>query len=179
MKTVRYLPGAMFLLLVTALAVPSPSLAATPEDEAEIQTNLAQLPPQDKSLAEAQRFCAVLNDHRLGSMGTPVKLMIDGKPVFVCCAGCTKKATAGGASTVAKVEKLKKINLALASLSPADRAAAEAQQFCAVMAKSPLGSMGTPVKVMIDGQPVFLCCEGCRDEALANPKETLAKIKRP
>ncbi len=28
---------------------------------------------------------------------------------------------------------------------------------------------------MIDGQPVFVCCEGCREDALADPKATLSK----
>jgi Cu/Ag efflux protein CusF len=36
--------------------------------------------------------------------------------------------------------------------------------------------MGPPVKVQIDGQPVFLCCAGCEEKALANPKQTLAKV---
>jgi hypothetical protein len=40
-----------------------------------------------------------------------------------------------------------------------------------------LGGMGTPVKVMVKGQPVFLCCKGCRKEALAQPDKTLAKVK--
>jgi hypothetical protein len=38
--------------------------------------------------------------------------------------------------------------------------------------------MGKPFKVLIKGQPIFLCCEGCRDEATAHPDETLAKVER-
>jgi hypothetical protein len=67
---------------------------------------------------------------------------------------------------------------ALAELPDEDRLAAEAQKYCAVMMESRLGSMGAPFKVMVEGQPVFLCCEGCRDTALANPQETLANVKR-
>ena len=35
--------------------------------------------------------------------------------------------------------------------------------------------MGMPVKVEIKGKAVFLCCEACRDEALADPEATLKK----
>ncbi|HEX4131417.1 MAG TPA: hypothetical protein VHZ24_15360, partial [Pirellulales bacterium] len=147
--------------------------------EDEIKQSLAELAPADRALAEVQRYCPVLESQRLGSMGAPVKLMIEGKPVFLCCAACNKKALANRAETVAKVNKLTKIGATLAKLPAEDRAAAEAQRFCAVMAKSPLGSMGAPVKLMIDGQSVFICCEGCRDAALENPRATLAKVKQP
>jgi hypothetical protein len=43
-----------------------------------------------------------------GAMGTPLKVMIEGKPVFLCCDGCTKKAQANPAAVLAKVEELKK-----------------------------------------------------------------------
>jgi hypothetical protein len=66
----------------------------------------------------------------------------------------------------------------LAELPDEDRLAAEAQKYCAVMMESRLGSMGAPFKVMVEGQSVFLCCEGCKDTALANPQETLANVKR-
>lgn len=65
---------------------------------------------------------------------------------------------------------------AIAKLPEADRAAATAQKFCAVENKSRLGSMGMPFKVMIEDKPVFLCCEGCKDEALKDPQATLAKV---
>ena len=51
-------------------------------------------------------------------------------------------------------------------LSPEDREAAEKQKLCVVMKKSELGSMGVPIKLIQDGKPVFLCCEGCIDAAL-------------
>jgi hypothetical protein len=70
------------------------------------------------------------------------------------------------------------ISAGLAKLSPADRQLAEAQRFCAVLADSRLGSMGAPVKLMVEGQPVFICCEGCQSDALAKPAETLTKVKQ-
>jgi hypothetical protein len=29
---------------------------------------------------------------------------------------------------------------------------------------------------MIEGQSVFLCCEGCKDDAVKDPQATLAKV---
>ena len=39
-----------------------------------------------------------------------------------------------------------------------------------------LGTMGTPYKVMVKDQPVFLCCKGCQKRALADPDRTLARV---
>ena len=69
-----------------------------------------------------------------------------------------------------------KINFALAKLSPDDRKLAEAQRFCPILPANRLGVMGTPVKVTVKGETVFLCCSGCTEKALANPESTLAKV---
>ncbi len=69
-----------------------------------------------------------------------------------------------------------KVSAALAKLSLEDRQIAEVQKFCAVMNQKKLGSMGTPLKLEIKGEPVFLCCTGCKTKALKNPDETLAKV---
>ena len=53
-----------------------------------MKAGLAKLSPEDRRLAEAQGYCAVQEDSRLGSMGTPVKLLLKGQPVFLCCRGC-------------------------------------------------------------------------------------------
>ena len=53
------------------------------------------------------RTYSSIRDERLGSMGTPIKLMIKDKPVFICCGGCKKKAEADADKTLAKVEELK------------------------------------------------------------------------
>jgi RND family efflux transporter MFP subunit len=65
----------------------------------------------------------------------------------------------------------------LAKLGPADRALAIAQKFCPVLPTSRLGSMGAPVKVFLDGKPVFLCCSTCKERAEADPKGTLKKVE--
>jgi uncharacterized protein (TIGR03000 family) len=71
-----------------------------------------------------------------------------------------------------------KVKENLAKLSAADRRLAEAQKFCAVQEQNLLGSMGKPVKVLIKGQPVFLCCEACTTRAKNNADQTLAKVKK-
>ena len=41
-----------------------------------------------------------------------------------------------------------------------------------------LGSMGTPVKVEVNGQSVFLCCDGCKGKATRNADVTLANVAK-
>jgi hypothetical protein len=65
---------------------------------------------------------------------------------------------------------------ALAELPEEDRQVAQSQKFCAVEQKNLLGAMGKPFKVMIEGQSIFLCCEGCQDDAVKDPQATLAKV---
>lgn len=82
--------------------------ASTPEDpDAKIEQSLAKLSPEDRKLAEAQRYCAILPNSRLGSMGPPIKLVLEGETVFICCGGCREKALAAPGQTVANVKKLK------------------------------------------------------------------------
>ena len=80
------------------------------QKEADIQAALAKLKPEDRKLAEAQKFCAVLTKNRLGMMGAPVKVMIKDKPVFLCCKMCQAKATANPDKTLATVADLVKAN---------------------------------------------------------------------
>lgn len=167
---------AALLLAAFNCGIPLRATADERDDaEAEINEALAELPKADRAAAEAQRYCAVQTGNRLGSMGAPVKVMVAGQAVFICCDGCRKTALANPKATLDSVKKLKKIATSLAKLSPEDRQQAEAQRFCAVAGKNRLGSMGKPVKLVIGGQPVFLCCDGCTDKANAHPRETLAK----
>ncbi|MCA9194169.1 MAG: hypothetical protein KDB03_20510 [Planctomycetales bacterium] len=145
--------------------------------EKKIAGALSKLSKEDRDLAVAQRFCAVMEYGRLGAMGTPVKLMLDGKPAFVCCKGCTSEAQEDPKATLAKVEKLKKATAELAKLSPEERASAEGQKYCAIAKGSFLGAMGAPIRLELEGKPVYLCCEGCVAKAKADPKATLAKVE--
>ncbi len=153
--------------------------AAQNEKAARIRANLAKLPEEDRELVEAQGFCPIMVKNQLGVMGPPIKVMIKDQPVFVCCAGCRRKALANPDRTLAIVADLQakmEIHASLAKLSPEDRQLAQAQGYCPVMTDNRLGVMGPPVKLMIGNQPVFLCCAGCRTRALANPDRTLAIV---
>lgn len=66
---------------------------------------------------------------------------------------------------------------AFASLSSDDRPAAEKQKICPVSGEA-LGTMGTPIKVDVNGKTVFICCEGCREKLLNNPEDYLAKLNK-
>ena len=79
-------------------------------EEAKIRANLAKLSPEDRQLAEAQKFCCVEEENRLGSMEQPVKVMVNGQPVFLCCNGCRKQALANPEETLKKVQELKEKN---------------------------------------------------------------------
>lgn len=172
---------------------------STPEDpDSKIKAALQQLPADDRQLAEQQKFCPILKGSRLGAMGVPIKLMLEGQPVFICCPACEDKAKnqpqetlqtiarlkagqaaqAAAAPTPVAAEEAVKIAAELAKLSPEDRELVRKQKICPVLRKSPLGSMGPPVKIMIGKQPVFLCCEGCRQEALEHPDDTLSIIRK-
>ena len=163
---------------ISILSAADKDTAARKDPDAKIKAALAKLSEADRKLAEAHRYCAAEPENRLGSMGAPIKLEVGGKPVFLCCAGCREHALADPKATLAQVEKLKKVTAALAKLKDEDRTLAEQQRFCPVMDDSRLGSMGTPVKIEINGKPVFLCCKGCEEEALAAPDATLKKAEK-
>jgi len=61
-------------------------------------------------------------------------------------------------------------------LSAEDRQLIARQKLCPVT-EEPLGSMGTPMRVIIDGRVVFLCCKGCEAEFRGHPKQYLAKLR--
>jgi hypothetical protein len=108
-------------------------------------------------------------------------------PVLGFLAGCSgspnKPADAGADHRAAEQqrpssEEAERIASNLGRLAPEDRTLAEAQRFCAVETQNRLGAMGTPVKVMVKDQPVFLCCKGCKETALEEPEKTLAKVQQ-
>jgi YHS domain-containing protein len=81
-----------------------------PDSQLEIAEALAELNADDRKIADAQKFCAVMTDSLLGSMGTPIKIDIKGRPVFLCCKGCKTKAMNDPEATLAAVAELKASN---------------------------------------------------------------------
>lgn len=69
----------------------------------------------------------------------------------------------------------KEITAALAKLSAKDRALAEKQTICPVGGER-LGSMGTPIKMTVEGRDVFICCEGCEDAVREDPEKYFVKL---
>jgi uncharacterized protein (TIGR03000 family) len=72
----------------------------------EVAANLAKLDAEDRKAAEAQRFCAVQEGIRLGTMGVPVKVMVKSQPVFLCCEWCVKMAQGNPEQTLEQVKKI-------------------------------------------------------------------------
>jgi Cu(I)/Ag(I) efflux system membrane fusion protein len=95
-------------------AAPSPlppqlqsgSAGSPPTPDAEELKNINQLPETDRKLALAQRECPITGAS-LGSMGVPVKVMLRGQPVFLCCQGCVGKAKKDPDGTLRKVAELR------------------------------------------------------------------------
>ncbi len=173
---------------------------------------IASLPEAEQELVKAQKICPVTK-MMLGSMGTPKKIDVNGKPVYICCMGCKKRLLDDPDKYLAVLEnhsnrqsekksldvpqlqvpsfdaplmkvpvpqpgpasqeEQTKIARALEKLSANDRKLAKKQRICPV-AEMPLGSMGTPIAVNVKGRKVFICCEGCREDLLANPVKYLA-----
>ncbi len=56
-------------------------------EEVKIEEAFAGLSEADRAAAEKQRICPV-TEERLGLMGTPMKITVKGREVFLCCDGC-------------------------------------------------------------------------------------------
>jgi hypothetical protein len=186
---------------------PGPAVVrpSTPDDQAAlIAANMASLPKDDRTRAQAQRICPIRNE-LLGLMGKPVKLVFDGRSFFVCCKSCVGEAKAEPRQMLTRVENLRtkapsaplpqspatpapppelklsgeqlaEIEKNLAALGPADQALARAQKLCPVQRK-PLGLMGPPVKVDLGGgRAVFVCCDGCNKKATQDPETMLKRV---
>jgi YHS domain-containing protein len=89
-------------------------------------------------------------------------------------------AKAKAEAVVLSEEEIKAIN---ELPDPADREAALAQKICAVNVDEDgkpvhLGAMGAPVKEVVKGKTVYLCCKGCIDDLKKDPDKYLAKIAK-
>ena len=99
-------------VLVTALlgcadpSKPGAPVSAKTEAADEVAQERSKLSPEDRALVDAQEWCVVQEDERLGSMGPPIKVTIKGEAVFVCCKGCKKKAEENPERTLAKLKEL-------------------------------------------------------------------------
>ncbi|MBW3539601.1 MAG: hypothetical protein KY476_04965 [Planctomycetes bacterium] len=125
----------------------------------------------DAAAIAAQKICPVMGEP-LGSMGRPWKTTVEGREVFVCCKGCLKSLDKAPAKYLAKLPDPPPVRA-----DRDDAAAVARQKLCPVM-DEPLGSMGTPWKVTVKGQDVFVCCKGCIAKVQRNPELYLSKTGR-
>jgi hypothetical protein len=61
------------------------------------------------------------------------------------------------------------------SLSEEDRVLAAKQKICPVSGE-PLDSMGGPVRLVVEGRVVFICCKGCEEPLRKEPAKYLSKL---
>jgi hypothetical protein len=114
-------------------------------------------------------------------MGKPYKMMVGDRVVFLCCKGCEGAVQADPEGMLKKLDAAPPAftpeqQAALDQLPPADRELAVKQRVCPVSGE-PLGSMGTPYKMIVGGRTVFLCCEGCAGVVEQDPDGTLKKLE--
>jgi Cu(I)/Ag(I) efflux system membrane fusion protein len=61
--------------------------------------------------------------------------------------------------------------------SPEDRRLIERQKVCPVTGES-LDAMGGPVRIVVDGRTVFVCCAACEKPLRKSPQKYLSKLPR-
>jgi hypothetical protein len=69
----------------------APAAVATQPGLSTNEQALDRLAPADRELARQQRTCPITGEP-LGSMGTPIFIVRDGKKVFLCCKRCEEAA---------------------------------------------------------------------------------------
>lgn len=67
-----------------------------------------------------------------------------------------------------------RLQVALAALDQGDQTGIARQRVCPVTGAA-LGSMGDPIKVLVGGQPLYLCCKGCLGKVESAPEAYLRK----
>jgi Cu(I)/Ag(I) efflux system membrane fusion protein len=115
---------------------------------------------------QEQKLCPITGA-KLGSMGDPVAVEVEGRKVWVCCDACTPKLKANPAKYLGK--------LAPQSAAETREPTAAAQQICPVTGAK-LGSMGDPVLAEVEGRKVWTCCAACPPKLKANPARYLARL---
>ena len=74
-----------------------------PDTSTDVDQALSRLSPEDQKLARAQKICPV-GGGPLGAMGTPVKVEVKGRTVFLCCANCIDRIKSDPDTYLAKLK---------------------------------------------------------------------------
>lgn len=104
-----------------------------------------------------------ISGKKLGSMGDPIQLVLDGTLVQLCCKGCIKKANAGAVAIVERIH----------DAAYAAQAKAYPLKNC-VISDHELGA--DAVSVMVGTKLVRLCCKDCIEDVSKDPAAALAKV---
>jgi hypothetical protein len=91
---------------------------------------------------------------------------VEGRTYRTCCGKCQKKVEAEPAAYAPKLD----------AAIVAQQLAAYPLPSCPVSGKL-LGSMGEPVRLVLDETLVQLCCSGCNKKALASPAAMAEKVR--
>jgi hypothetical protein len=76
-------------------------------DSNDVTEAMAALDEADRAAALAQKVCPV-SDEALGSMGTPIKVKVGDRDVFICCESCRDGLLAEPDKYLAKLDANKK-----------------------------------------------------------------------
>ncbi len=76
--------------------------AAPPPGAPSAPANSSELSSEDQRIIAEQQVCPVTGA-KLGSMGAPKRVVVEGRVVFVCCDGCTSKLQKDPAKYLAKL----------------------------------------------------------------------------
>jgi Cu(I)/Ag(I) efflux system membrane fusion protein len=154
--------------------------ACPPKLKANPDKYLAKLIPSagnamKSTVPEEQKTCPVTGA-KLGSMGAPFAVEVAGRKVLLCCEACAPKLKADPAKYLAKLS----LSPAVSAPTPEPSLAstAEEQKICPVTG-APLGSMGAPIPVEVEGRKVWTCCNACPPKLKAEPARYLARLVPP
>jgi len=84
-------------------APPAGDAAVQEASPSDLPEGFAELSDADRAAALAQKVCPV-SDQALGSMGTPIKVTVKGRDVFLCCAGCKNQLLEDPDTFLAKLD---------------------------------------------------------------------------
>jgi len=126
-------------------------------------------------LEEPEKYLAILAERAASGGDQTETPQMELPPIGEMELASPSSAEPSVAAPQADSSEASEISANLSTLSPEDRQVAEQQRVCPV-AGTVLGSMGVPVKVVVHGRTVFICCEGCRASLLAEPAKYLAKL---
>jgi len=141
---------------------------------APVAVTVVPVTENDRPFIDKQRICPVM-EAGLNEHGQPIKLMVGERPLFVCCESCVEEVRKDPRKYVEKVAaeireatQPTRPQAAVFWASDADAAAIQAQAICPVT-KQPLGAHGRPLKVVVEGRPIFVCCQACVANVQQNP----------